>query len=119
MQVVNALFYGLPLEELQNTRERVNAVTPDDVQRVAKAFLRPDRLSVVLVGNAKAFASQLGAVGFGSYETVQIADLDLTSANFRRSGTRAALGGPSLQLPTPLRYQQPPIASRPADAQRP
>src|SRR5205823_7718490 len=29
MQVVNALFYGLPLAELQNFRERVNAVTPD------------------------------------------------------------------------------------------
>jgi len=121
MQVVNALFYGLPLEELQNTRERVNAVTPDDVQRVAKAFLRPDRLSVVLVGNAKAFASQLGAVGFGSYETVQIADLDLTSANFRRSGTRAALGPARLQLQPPrsLLYQQAPIASRRSDEQTP
>ena len=43
MQVVNALFYGLPLAELQNFRERVNAVTPDDIQRVAKALLRPDR----------------------------------------------------------------------------
>ena len=36
MQVVNALFYGLPLDELQNFRERVNAVTPDDIQRVAQ-----------------------------------------------------------------------------------
>src|SRR5262249_10938838 len=74
MQVVNALLYGLPLDELQNIRERVNAVTPDDIQRVAKAFLRPDRLSVVLVGNAKAFASQLGAVGFGAYESVDLAE---------------------------------------------
>ena len=120
MQVVNALFYGLPLEELQNTRERVNAVTPDDVQRVAKAYLRPDRLSVVLVGNAKAFASQLGAVGFAPYETVQIADLDLTAANFRRSGTRAALMPAGLQLPAPrLQYQQAPIASRRSDEQSP
>src|SRR5262249_56939671 len=70
MQVVNALFYGLPLDELQNFRERVNAVTPDDIQRVAKLYLRPDRLSVVLVGNAKAFTSQLSAVGFGGYETI-------------------------------------------------
>ena len=59
MQVVNALFYGLPLDQLQTFRDRVNAVTPDDVQRVAKLYLRPDRLSVVLVGNAKAFAPQL------------------------------------------------------------
>ena len=139
MQVVNALFYGLPLDELQNFRERVNAVTPDDIQRVAKLYLRPDRLSVVLVGNAKAFASQLGAVGFGAFETVEIADLDLTSANFKRSGTRAALDGgwysraptaggldvtgraasPKPPAPSPSAYQQAPLASRPSDEQGP
>src|SRR6185369_13038091 len=89
MQVVNALFYGLPLQELQNFRERVNAVTPDDIQRVAKALLKPDRLSVVLVGNAAAFASQLRGVGFGTFETIEIADLDLTSASFKRSTVKA------------------------------
>src|SRR5437762_374571 len=93
MQVVNLLFYGLPLEPLQNFRERVNAVSVDDIQRVARAFLRPDRLSVVLVGNAKAFASQLAGVGFGQYETVELADLDLTAANFKRAGTRAGGAG--------------------------
>jgi len=40
MQVVNALFYGLPLQELQNFRERVNAVTPDDIsRRLSKAAI--------------------------------------------------------------------------------
>jgi len=123
MQVVNALFYGLPLDELQSFRERVNAVTPDDIQRVAKLYLRPDRLSVVLVGNAKAFASQLGAVGFAGYETVDIADLDLTSANFKRSGTRAEVeragGAGRAGVPSPLAYQQAPAASRPSDGQQP
>ena len=85
MQVVNVLFYGLPLEQLQTFRERVNAVSVDDIQRVAREFLRPDRLSVVLVGNASAFASQLKGVGFGTYETVELGDLDLTAANFKRS----------------------------------
>jgi len=129
MQVVNSLFYGLPLDDLQNFRERVNAVTPDDIQRVAKSYLRPDRLSVVLVGNAKAFASQLGAVGFGAFETVDLPDLDLTSANFKRSATHAEAGigrsvkarlarsAASRQLPDPAApaYQQAPIASRPSD----
>jgi hypothetical protein len=119
MQVVNSLFYGLPLDDLQNFRERVNAVTPDDIQRVAKLYLRPDRLSVVLVGNAKAFASQLGAVGFGAFETVDLADLDLTSANFKRAGTRAA-GQPQAaslkpRAPSPVAYRQSPVASRPSD----
>ena len=89
MQVVNVLFYGLPLEQLQTFRERVSAVTVDDIQRVARDFLRPDRLSVVLVGNASAFTSQLKGVGFGTYETVELGDLDLTAANFKRGTVRA------------------------------
>jgi len=89
MQVVNVVFYGLPLEQLQNFRDRVNAVTVDDIQRVAKSFLRPDRLSVVLVGNAAAFSGQLRGVGFATYETVELSELDLMSASLKRSGTRA------------------------------
>ena len=93
MQVVNVLFYGLPLDQLQTFRERVNAVTVDDIQQVARTYLRPDRLSVVLVGNAAAFASQLRGVGFGAYETVELGDLDLTAANFKRGPTRAGAAG--------------------------
>ena len=87
MQVLNVIFYGLPLAELQNFRERVNAVTVDDIQRVARAYLRPDRLSVVLVGNAKAFASQLAGVGFANYETIELDDLDLMAGSLRKAGT--------------------------------
>jgi zinc protease len=128
MQVVNALFYGLPLEQLQNFRERVNAVTADDIQRVAKALLRPDRLSVVLVGNLSAFASQLRGVGFGTFETVELADLDLTAANFKRGGAKIGAAGGSgrsggavvAQVLRPaLAYQQAPLASRPAEDPRP
>jgi hypothetical protein len=89
MQVVNVVFYGLPLDQLQSFRERVNAVTVDDIQRVARAYLRPDRLSVVLVGNASAFAAQLGGAGFGTYETVELSDLDLLSSTFKRAGARS------------------------------
>jgi zinc protease len=89
-QVLNNLFYGLPLEELQTYRERVSAVTVDDVQRVSRAFLRPDRLSIVLVGNAAAFVDELKTLGFGEIERVSLAELDVTAADFRRSGTPAA-----------------------------
>jgi zinc protease len=98
MQVVNALFYELPLDELQSFRARVNAVSADDIQRVARAFLRPDRLSVALVGNAAAFAPQLRAAGFGTFETVELGDLDLTEANFKRGRERADRAADGLPL---------------------
>ncbi len=95
MQVLNAVFYGLPLEDLQNFRDRVNAVTVDDIQRVARTYLKPDRLSIVLVGNADAFATQLKGIGLPQFETVDLDNLDLTAVNFQR-GKRAATaaGGP-------------------------
>ncbi len=84
LQVLNAVFFGLDLNELQTFRERVNAITPDDIQRVARAYLKPDRLSIVLVGDASKFVSQLASAGFPQYERVPISELDLTSADFRR-----------------------------------
>ena len=85
-QVLNVLFYGLPVEELESFRDRVNAVTVEDVQRVARYYLRPDRLSVVLVGDAAAFSSQLRGAGFGNFEVIDMDNLDLTAADFKRSG---------------------------------
>ncbi len=85
LQVLNALFFGLNLDDLPKYRERVNAVTPDDIQRVAKAYLRPSRLSVVLVGDASKFVSQLKGAGFDSIELVKLDDLDLTAVDFKRS----------------------------------
>jgi zinc protease len=94
MQVLNVVFYGLPIEELQTYRERVNAVSVDDIQRVARAYLKPDRLSVVLVGNVAAFDKDLKGVGFDSHETVELANLDLTAADFKRAPNRF---GPAVQ----------------------
>lgn len=91
-QVLNQLFYDLPLGELQTFRERVTGVTADDVQRVAKEWIRPDRLSIVLVGNAAAFIDRLKALGFTSIERIPIADLDLASADLRRAAVAGAPG---------------------------
>ncbi|MFN8063295.1 MAG: pitrilysin family protein [Vicinamibacterales bacterium] len=86
-QVLNVLFYGLPIEQLQSYRERVSAVRPDDIERVSRYYLRPERLSIVLVGNASAFLSQLKGLGFTNVEVIDIADLDLLTADFRKPGT--------------------------------
>ena len=88
--VINALFYELPLEEITTFRERVLAVTPDDIQRVAREYIRPDRLSIVLVGNAKAFVNQLRSAGFTDFEIIPIAELDLMSGTLKHEGPRAS-----------------------------
>ena len=88
-QVLNVVFYELPVEEIGTFRERVQAVTPDDIQRVAKQYVRPDRLSIVLVGDASSFVPQLRKVGFPDVEVIPINELDLMSASLRREAPRA------------------------------
>lgn len=89
-QVLNVLFYGLPVDQLESFRQRVNAVSVDDVERVSRFFLRPDRLSIVLVGNAAEFTPQLRRAGFGALEVIDMDDLDLTTADFKRPARRGA-----------------------------
>ncbi|MGH9258098.1 MAG: M16 family metallopeptidase [Vicinamibacterales bacterium] len=93
-QVLNVLFYELPVEEIGTFRERVQAVTPDDIQRVARQYVRTDRLSIVLVGNASAFVPQLQRVGLSDVEIIPIADLDLMSATLRRGALRVRASQP-------------------------
>jgi zinc protease len=89
-QVLNVLFYDLPISEIGSFRERVLAVTPDDIQRVARQYVKPDRLSVVLVGNARGFVSQLIEMGFNGYEVISATQLDVMSPSLKREQTRPA-----------------------------
>jgi len=83
-QVLTRLFYGQSPTELESYLDKVSRVTPDEVQRVARQWLKPDRLSVVLVGDAATFINQLVSMGFVEYERIPIADLDLDSPTLRR-----------------------------------
>lgn len=107
LQVLNAVVYGLDLEELENYRERVNRITPDDIQRVAQQYLHPDRLSIVLVGDASIFAKQLPAVGFERVEQIPLTQLDLTAPDLRRP--RPAGRAPAALVPAS--YQRPTLAA--------
>jgi zinc protease len=84
-QVLAHLFYGLDPGEIETYRERVEKATTMDIQRVARELLKPDRLSVVLVGDAATFASQLKAAGFAEVERIPIGELDLSSPTLRRA----------------------------------
>jgi zinc protease len=111
LQILNAVFYGLDLEELQTFRERVNAVTVEDIQRVAKAYLHPDRLSIVLVGDASVFQKQLGAAGFDQFERIPIGELDLNSPSLRRRSPTAARRTPGVRPALPSARVVQPVAA--------
>ena len=84
-QVLEAILYGLDLDELDDYPERINAVTVRDIRRVAETWLKPANLSMVLVGDASVFLRDLPGVGFDRIEVVPISELDLTAADFRRT----------------------------------
>ena len=84
-QVLAHIFYGLDLREIETYRDEVEQVTPRDIQRVAREILRPDRLSIVLVGDASAFVEQLKALGFEEFERIPLSQLDVTSPTLRRT----------------------------------
>ncbi len=51
--IVNQQLYGLPDDYLQTYRDNINAVTVDEVQRVAVKHIRPDEVAIVIVGDAE------------------------------------------------------------------
>lgn len=116
-QVLNVLFYGLPVEQLQSFRERVNAVRADDIERVARYYLKPDRLAIVLVGNAAAFTSQLKGLGFTTFDIVEMDDLDVMAADFRRARTHAESAGFALPGGAPAQAALRPVAYQATAAQ--
>lgn len=56
--IVNQQLYGLPDDYLQTYRDHVNAVTTEDVQRVAQKYVNPDLMAIVVVGDAEAILRQ-------------------------------------------------------------
>ncbi|HLW54626.1 MAG TPA: pitrilysin family protein [Candidatus Angelobacter sp.] len=56
-------FYGYPPDFLERFRAGIEKVTPADVDRVAKKYLHPDQMSVLVVGNAKDFDRSLSTFG--------------------------------------------------------
>jgi zinc protease len=90
-QVLTHLFYGQDLSEIDTYLDRVAKVTPAAIQRVAKQSLKPDQLTMVLVGDASVFAPQLKGMGFPEFERIPLAELDLESPTLRRTSAAASV----------------------------
>ena len=56
-------FYGYPLDFAEQTKKGIEKVTGEDVLRVARQYLRPDKLQILVVGNQKDFDEPLSVLG--------------------------------------------------------
>lgn len=64
-------YYGLPPDSLERIRAGIEAVTAEDVARVAREHLRPDEATLVVVGDAADLKRPLSAFG-------EVIELDVT-----------------------------------------
>ena len=73
---------GLPSDYLQKQFAGYQAVTPEDIQRVARDYLRPDQLTIFVVGDYQKFADELSRLG----EPQEIQPLQFEDENQPRQG---------------------------------
>lgn len=64
--------FGLTLNDLPQFAARVRAVTPADVQRVARQYLTPDKAVVVVVGDLAKVRAGIDALKLGPSEVLEV-----------------------------------------------
>ena len=57
--------YGLPLDYYNTFVQNIEAVTQADIQKVARQYINPDNLAVVIVGDRKSIEESLKATNLG------------------------------------------------------
>ncbi|HLM67710.1 MAG TPA: insulinase family protein, partial [Longimicrobium sp.] len=87
-QVAITRLLGLPVEDLLQRRERIAAVSVDDVRRVAARYLRPDSLAVVVVGDAARVMAGLERIAPVELVDLEGRPMDRAALEVRASGER-------------------------------
>jgi zinc protease len=67
-RLVDMELYGLPEDYFDRYRENIAAVTKEEITRVANKYLDPDKVLIVIVGNAKQIREPLGTLGFPMHD---------------------------------------------------
>ncbi len=70
-QQMTYAYYGLPADFLEQYRTNIEKVTKEDVARVAKKYIHPDQLSLLVVGKSADFDKPVDTFG-------KVAKLDIT-----------------------------------------
>jgi zinc protease len=65
-------FYGYPADFLEKYRAGIEKVTTADLSRVAKKYIDPSKLAILVVGNVSEFGTPLTALGLGQPQALDI-----------------------------------------------
>ena len=71
----DVLTYRLPDDYFSRYVPNIEAVTAADVQRVARTYIQPDKLAVIVVGDRKAIEPGLRALNLGPLNVLAIDDI--------------------------------------------
>jgi zinc protease len=88
-KVIEAFKYGLDRKWLESYRDKLDAVTAEQVQSFARRRIHTDRALAVLAGNAAAFKAGLEKA-FGPVEVIPYRDVDLLRPDLRKAAEPAA-----------------------------
>jgi len=67
-RLVPLALYDLPLDYFNSYAQKIGAVNNADVQRVAQQYVRPENMSVVIVGDLKTIEQGIRSVKIGRVE---------------------------------------------------
>jgi zinc protease len=74
-KIEEMVIYDLPDDYFNNYIANILAVTKADVERVAKKYIVPDRMAVVLVGDRKEIESKIAAMKLGKMTNLTVDDV--------------------------------------------
>lgn len=93
-QLAELAIYDLPDSYLTEYTKRIRAVTKDDVRRVARKYLDPGRLSIVVVGDKKTLLDPLAKLA-----PVEVRELDGDPAGLAPPGSPPSPPSPPSSTP--------------------
>ncbi|HLM23884.1 MAG TPA: pitrilysin family protein [Pyrinomonadaceae bacterium] len=97
-QLVQIKMLNLPNDYLQHYRDRVQAVTVDEIQRVARKYVKPDEAALVVVGDGASVLEQIRPY----CEDIEIYNTAGKRKTAGASGVTDPAGTWSIEVETPL-----------------
>ena len=97
-QLVQIKMLNLPDDYLQTYRDRVQAVTVGEIQRVAEKYVKPDEAAIVVVGDGALVVDQIKPFT----EDIEIFNTAGKRKTLESSGVTDPVGSWSIEIETPL-----------------